>query len=211
MIMNDTAYAYSYPDMHDLNDACVTIMPILENVHPCNVKGHYGWHENLSASFINDVKSEADSDFLDDLFRSKVVQSQDRIGLILEQVKQRQKLASYNIKSIYDDLFRVEQFRSQIPYPQNYNCDSAWSGLNDSELKLRQELRHELNTVAKDMAFLSNDLRNSLLEFKLQNSKSGMMNLNETSAQYSGGLDEIIGPDGSIPNEQGEKYDIQDQ
>ena len=43
------------------------------------------------------------------------------------------------------------------------------------ELQLRSELRRELKDAAKDTAFPSKDLRESLLESKIQEQKSKML------------------------------------
>ena len=125
----------------------------------------------------------------DDFFKQKVEHSQDRVDLILGEITGREQLKSDNLIRLYDDLLRVDQFRAQIPFPQKYQKDNAWSGLNDQELRLREQIRRELKESAKDLSFPNKDMRESLLEFKLRNAKSHMMK--------GVGLDAIIEPEGS--------------
>ncbi len=70
------------------------------------------------------------------------------------------------------------------------------------ELQIRDQIRRELKDAAKDTAFPAKDLREGLLEFKLQNQKSQMMmDMNDVNdVNQIGGLEKEIGPDG--PQEQ---------
>jgi hypothetical protein len=171
----------------------------------------YSTTEMTAYSFMDDARKADSSGGIDDIFKSKIVHSEDRIALILGQLKKRDRLKYDNLKRIYDDLFRVDQFRSQIDFPQNYMRDRTWSGLNDSEMRLREQVRRELSSAAQDVSFLSNDLRNSLLDFKLQNSKASMLEDTVNSDENNlGGLDETIGPDGSLQTDPGDLHDTQD-
>jgi len=64
------------------------------------------------------------------------------------------------------------------------------------ELQIRDQIRRELKDFAKDIAFPAKDLRESLLEFKLQNQKANMM----------GGLDDVLEPDGLKTTERDMHY-----
>ena len=61
------------------------------------------------------------------------------------------------------------------------------------ELQVREQIRRELKDFAHHIAFPQKDLRESLLECKLQNRKSEMME----DTLKGGGLDETIGLDSS--------------
>lgn len=140
----------------------------------------------MADAFREGVKTiQAGSDF-SDLFNQKVELSDNRIELILGEIQARDHLGYNNLKRLYDDLFRVSTWRREIPYPQNYQKDRTWSDLNRMELQIRDQIRRELKDFARDTAFPVKDLRESLLEFKLQNQKANMM----------GGLDDVIEPDG---------------
>jgi hypothetical protein len=157
----------------------------------------YNRTESMADIFRESVKSTQTSPGFDDFFQQKVELSDDRINLVLNEISSREKLKYDNLKRLYDDLFKVSQWRVEIPFPQNYAKDRTWSDLNKSELQIRDQIRRELKDSARDTAFPVKDLRESLLEFKLQSQKSKMM----------GGLDEIIEPDGLyIPMERDMHY-----
>ena len=159
--------------------------------------------EAMADSFREGVKSIETSPDFDDFFQQKIELSDDRINLVLNEMSSRDQLKYDNLRRLYDDLFKVSQWRVEIPFPQNYAKDRTWSDLNKSELQIRDQIRRELKDSAKDMAFPQKDLRESLLEFKLQSQKSKMMDL--------GGLDEIIEPDGSYKNTERDMHYIQNQ
>lgn len=169
-------------------------------------KQTYTPSENVAYSFMEGAKMQPSGTGIDDMFRTKIVLSEDRINLLLGQLKECERLKNDNLKRIYDDLLRVDQFRAQINFPQSYMRDKAWSGLNDSELKLREQLRRELSQASHDMGFLSSTLRDSLLEFKLQNVKESQL----SSIDIGGTLDEIIEPGGSYKPNPGDLHEIQD-
>ena len=150
----------------------------------------------MADAFREGVKTiQAGSDF-SDLFNQKVELSDNRIELILGEIQARDHLGYNNLKRLYDDLFRVSTWRREIPYPQNYQKDRTWSDLNRMELQIRDQIRRELKDFARDTAFPVKDLRESLLEFKLQNQKANMM----------GGLDDVLEPDGLKTTERDMHY-----
>ena len=208
MNYDNEAYLYSkHTEMFNPKGATIRVIPDYTRLSLYQPGQQYTPSETLACSFMDAAKSADVSMDIDDIFKTKIGHSEDRIDLILGQLKERDRLKYDNLARIYDDLFRVDQFRAEIPHPQNYLKDSAWSGLNDNELKLREQIRRELTSSSQDMAFLSNDLRNSLLEFKLQNSKQAMF---EDSVNIGGTLDELIAPDGTYEIQQGETYDQPD-
>jgi hypothetical protein len=206
------AYQYAYhTGMLTTKGAKLRFLPIYTQVIGYTPQAFYSTSDKAAYKFMEDARTESFAGGLDDIFKTDIVQSEDRIALILGQLKERDRLKYDNLARIYDDLFRVDQFRAQIPHPQNYLCDKTWSGLNDNELRLREQIRRELTTSASDMAFLSNDLRNSLLEFKLRNNEQSMLEDTINSTENNlGGLDEIIGPDGSLTTDPGDLHEIQD-
>jgi hypothetical protein len=208
MNYDNEAYLYSkHTEMFNPKGAKVRVIPDYNQLNLYQPVQHYTPSETVAYSFMDAAKSADVSMDIDDIFKTKIGHSEDRIDLILGQLKERDRLKYDNLQRIYDDLFRVDQFRAEIPHPQNYLKDNTWSGLNDSELKLREQIRRELTSSSQDMAFLSNDLRNSLLEFKLQNSKQAMFE----DSDVGGTLDKLlIAPDGALQTRQGETYDPPD-
>lgn len=163
----------------------------------------YSPSEDLAYSFMQPEQNVSQTSDIDDIFKSKLINSKDNIDLLLSQINERDKLKHDNLARIYDDLLRVDQFRAQINFPQKYLKDKTWTDLNSSELRLREQIRREMQASAQDLAFLQNDLRRGLLEYKLQNQKQGMMD----DMSIGGTLDELIEPDGSLPIDPGETYE----
>lgn len=112
---------------------------------------------------------------ISDFFGQKRELSQYKTDLILGEISGRESLLHSNLKRIYDDLLLIFNWRHCRPFPFNYATDKTWTDLNKMELQLRSELRRELKDAAKDTAFPSKDLRESLLESKLQEQKSRML------------------------------------
>ena len=110
--------------------------------------------------------------------------AEDRIDLILGELDSRDRLKYENLGRLYSDLLRVSSWRRELPFPDRYQRGRTWTQLNQMELSLRDQIRRELKDSVRDTAFPGKDLRESLLEFKLQNQKS----------QLLGGLDEVIEP-----------------
>ena len=197
--------AYGYHNhIQNLQGAKVRIIPGIEYLRPRHTYSvPYSPTEQTVSSFMHASQEPQESSGFDDFFKQKVEHSQDRVDLILGEITGRERLKSDNLIRLYDDLLRVDQFRAQIPFPQKYQKDNAWSGLNDQELRLREQIRRELKESAKDLSFPSKDMRESLLEFKLRNAKSHMMK--------GVGLDEIIEPEGSYKPSESDIYGKQNQ
>ena len=122
--------------------------------------------------------------------------TKDKMSLIRGQIEARQGI-SYDILSrIYDDIFTVEKLRTGLPFPARYEQGKSWSDLNKHELDLRVEVRKEMKEVLKDNSFSTKDLRDSILEYKVQSMESKLM---------SGGLEDTIEPDGSY-QQQGDTH-----
>lgn len=144
---------------------------------------------STTVSFMENIRNSQAKPDIEDFFQQKIELSDDRIKLILGEIMSRDRLRYENLNRLYEDLFRIDQWRAEIPFPQNYLKDRAWSDLNRMELQIRDQIRRETKDFAKDTAFPIKDLREGLLEFKLQNQKSKMMDI--------GGLDDVIKPAGS--------------
>jgi len=157
----------------------------------------YRMAEAMASLFLESTRNSQSGADLEDLFQQKVESEGDRINLILNQMHARDRLKYENLKSLYDDLLRIDNWRIQIPYPQSYEKGRTWTDLNKMELQIRDQIRRETKDFAKDTAFPNKDLRESLLEFKVQKNKSDIM----------GGFDEIE-PEGSYEPMRGDMYYI---
>ena len=200
------AYLYdNYNVIWNTHGARLRQVPSYCKTHFYTRLATYSPSEQTAYSFMRDAKETDSISDIDDIFKAKLGLSEDTIGLTIGQIKSREHLQHDNLARIYDDLFRVDQFRSEISFPQYYLKDNAWSDLNNQELKLREQIRRELKDSVRDLSFLQNDLRNGLVEWKNQNSKSAML------GDIGGGdtLDEILGPiepERNYKNKPGDTY-----
>lgn len=193
--MMDPRDAYLYENyIHNLAGASVHIVPGTTYVTGKIQKGYTPNYCPVSAagSFMENVRNSQAKPDIEDFFQQKIELSDDRVKLILSEILSRDRLRYENLNRLYEDLFRVDQWRAEIPFPQNYLKDRAWSDLNRMELQIREQIRRETKDFARDAAFPTKDLREGLLEFKLQNQKSKMVDL--------GGLDDVMEPLGSHKN-----------
>jgi len=167
----------------------------------------YNTAEAWADAFRESAQKTQNSSNFDDFFKQKVELSDDNINLILGEITGRESLKYENLNRLYEDLFRIDKWRAQISFPQSYLKDGTWSDLNKSELQIRDQIRRELKDSVRDLSFPTKDLRHGLLEFKLQNQKSKMME----STMELGGLDEMIEPVGSYKNMEADMHYNQNQ
>jgi len=113
---------------------------------------------------------------ISDFFGQKRKLSQYKISLILDEISGRDHIRSDNLKSLYDDLLMIGNWRLRRPYPFNYATDKTWTDLNKMELQVRDQIRRELKDAARDTAFNTKDLREGLLEDRVTEQKSAIMN-----------------------------------
>lgn len=199
--MMDQKDAYLYENhIQSLTGSQVNIIPRMPPVAGDNTKRYTPQLDSISAagSFIKNVQNSPTSADIEDFFKQKIEVSEDRVKLILYEIISRDRLRYENLKQLYEDLFRIDQWRAEIPFPQYYLKDRTWSDLNRMELQIRDQIRREMKDFVRDTAFPSKDLREGLLEFKLQNQKSKMVDL--------GGLDDVIEPGGSYKNTESDMY-----
>ena len=126
-------------------------------------------------SFLDDVRYSNKNISFDDFLNRKTQLSEDRIGLIMGEVSARERLKFENLNRLYEEIFMIDKWRTERPFPENYAKDKIWSDLNKMEMDVREKIRRELKDFSKDASFPQKDLRESLLEFKLQDGKARMM------------------------------------
>lgn len=128
-------------------------------------------------SFMEEAEKNQSMDIFEDFAGHKLEQKKDRTDLILRDIYERYYTRCRNLKSLYDDLLQVSNWRLERPFPDMYAKDRTWSDLNRMEFILREQLRRELKDFSKDTSFMSRDLRESLLEFKVQNRKNQVLDM----------------------------------
>lgn len=195
--------AYLYHNyLPDLNGASLQPLPGV----------HYLRAYNPSTS--HPVQAQKDSG-ISDFFGQKRELSQYKISLILDEISGRDGIRSDNLKSLYDDLLMIHNWRFQRPFPFNYATDKTWTDLNKMELQVRDQIRRELKDAARDTAFNIKDLREGLLEDRVTEQKSAMLNqfqdlkptesgANNYGYRDMGGLE--MGLDSPQQNQEGDLY-----
>jgi hypothetical protein len=195
--MMDQKEAYRYTSyIQNLQGAKINVLPgmqdIIDNTLPAN-------SPYLTAgTFMESVNNLGNDAVAGDFFNQKKELSEDRINLVLGEIYSRETLRNNNLKLLYEDLHKINNWRLERPFPDYYIKDRIWSDLNRSELGIREQIRREMKDTVRDMAFPQKDLRESLLEFKLQTHKNQLL-----------GEDPEMEQDGSHQIEKGDIYPYQ--
>ncbi len=186
----------SYPYKNYIQDIeKANIIPVTRVEHiTCFIPGNRTFYVSQTASsFIEEAEKNQSMDIIEDFAGHKLEQKKDRTDLILREIYERYYTRCGNLKSLYDDLLQVSNWRLERPFPDMYAKDRTWSELNRMEFVLREQVRRERKDFSKDTSFMSRDLRESLLEFKLQNRKNQMLDMGgleheikEFAADYEG-------------------------
>ena len=148
----------------------------------------------MAQSFVSSVKESEDKDSFDDFFNQKTELAEDKVNLVMGEITGRERLRYNNLKSLYENLMRINNWRLTRPFPEYYQRDRVWSDLNKMEIQIRNQVIRECRDAYKDTSFPLKDLRESLIEFKLADHKSKVLDMSDLER----GLTEVnIGPDGS--------------
>ena len=197
--MVDQKEAYNYQIyMGKLDGAKLKVVPGIQYLGAYSSTPY-----SVADHFMKNATDSHNNPDSDDFLKQKVELSEDRIGLILGEICAREGLRNDNLSHLYYDLLKVRNWRLERPYDANYMKDKTWMELTKLELQLSDQIRRELKDSAKDIAFPQKDLRQSLLEFKLQNRKATMLDIGDLEA-------DVMGPDGSY-QPTGDMYLSKDQ
>jgi len=153
--------------------AKIKILPALQYLPSPNLPGKNPY--SMAETFMGTISDSQNKGYLDDLFNQKKELSEDRVNLILGEIHGRETLKQDNLVRLYDDLLKVRNWRLERPFPEYYQKDRIWSDLNRMEIQIREQIRRELKDAARDTSFPQKDLRESLIDFKLQSQKAQMM------------------------------------
>lgn len=172
--MIDQKEAHYYRNyIPSLQGAKINVLPgmqYLANYHPPRNTPY-----TEAGAFMETISDSQNRGYLDDFFSQKKELSEDRVNLVLGEIQGREALEHDNLTRLYDDLLRVINWRLERPFPEIYKKDRLWSDLNRMELQVREQIRRELKDAARDTSFPQKDLRESLLDFKVQSQKAQMM------------------------------------
>ena len=176
--MFDLKEAYTYKDyLPGFDGATIREVPgtsFYSAYKPSKIT-HYQAATMMAEGFMEIARSKADVPEIDNFMGQKVELSEDKTRLILADITERNNLAYDNLSRLYDDLLRIDNWRCQRGYPQIYATDKTWTDLNKMEMQVRNDIRRELKDASKDIGFNSRDLREGLLEFKVNTRKEQML------------------------------------
>ena len=180
--MMDPKEAYSYQNyVAKIEKAKIRSVPKVEYSLGCNQYRDLPDNETtlMAYGFMENARNSSDNADFDNLLKRKTELSEDKVDLILHEISGRGNVNYRNLKSLYEDLLKIDNWRLQRPYPEKYLKDRVWSDLNKMEFLLWDQIRRELKDFSRDTAFPQKDLRESLLEFKLQDQKSKMLDMDD--------------------------------
>ncbi len=172
--MMDQKEAYRYTNyIQKLQGAKIKVLPGMQCISVNTMPANSPY--STAATFMESANNLGNDAVFGDFFNQKKELTGDRIDLVLGEIYSRETLRNDNLKLLYEDLLRINNWRLERPFPDNYQKDRIWSDLNRSELQIRENIRREMKDGARDTAFPIKDLRESLLEFKLQNQKNQIL------------------------------------
>jgi len=98
----------------------------------------------------------------------KKAKYRDKVDLVLDELSRREHIKYDNLMRIYGDLLDVYCAKVQLDPTHFYTKSKAWLDLFNQELNLKKQIRSELRDMYKDTTTASKELRESLLEYKVQ-------------------------------------------
>jgi len=172
--MMDHKEAYRYVNyIQNLHGSKINILP--PTIYPIDKPHIEDSHQTAASAFMEYANNHENAGGFDDFFKQKVELSEDKIDLILADIYRREALRKSNLLMLYEDLLKIDNWRLERPFPEYYSKDRIWSDFNRSELQIREQIRREMKDTTRDLAFPQKDLRESLLEFKLQTHKNQLL------------------------------------
>ena len=126
-------------------------------------------------AFMDSAQKSTENFTIDDIFHQKLSLAEDRTSLILNEILEKNAIHKSNLSSLYEELFMIDQWRSQRSFPESYQKDKTWMEFNKMELQIRDQIRREIKDSIRARSFNEKDLREALLDFKKQNQKSQIM------------------------------------
>jgi len=170
----DHKEAYRYTNyIQNLHGSKIKILPPM--ICPIDNPDIGDNHQAAASTFMEYANNQENVGGFDDFFKQKIELSEDKVNLILSDIYRREALRKSNLLMLYEDLLKINNWRLERPFPDYYSKDRIWSDFNRSELQIREQIRREMKDTARDLAFPQKDLRESLLEFKLQTHKNRLL------------------------------------
>ena len=135
----------------------------------------YTMTNEMAQVFMQESQNPTKKPEIEDFAQNEIGMSEDKINLILGEIKSRERLRNDNLDSLYGDLFKIYNWRNCRTFPMDMATDNVWLDMNKMELDIRDKIRRELKDSVRDTSFPEKDLRESLLEYKTKNQESQML------------------------------------
>ena len=133
----DLKDAYLYENhIQDLANARVRATPSTSYISG-NIRQEYTpffYTVPAALSFMENVTNSQAKPDIEDFFQHKIELSNDRVKLILSEILSRDRLKYENLNRLYEDLFKIDQWRAGIPFSQKYLQNRALAGLSRKEI-----------------------------------------------------------------------------
>ncbi len=176
---------YNYDSyISNFSGATVRVLPTFPSISPSSHQ-HRDAATEAALSLIEDTiptESVTENDLFD-FFSQKNEIARDTANLIAANIQERFRLRNDNISQLYDDLLKIDNWRLERPFPENYFKDKLWMDFNKLELKIHEQIRREQQDTLRDTAFAKKDLRESVIDLK---------KLQQKQSIFAGGLEEAI-------------------
>ena len=142
--------------------------------------------------FIHQMEKRQPTGALDDLIDLRLHLARAKTELILAQVEQIRRQKEYNLNGITYDQLKVDNLILALS-PQIYKDYRKLFDFYKRKLDLSREARTEETRFLRNTTWLGRELRQSLLELKLETEKRGFLSdlddrSEDTNKGYTGGL-----------------------
>ena len=109
----------------------------------------------------------------------KKARYRDKVDLVLDELSRREAVKYDNLMRIYGDLLDVYCAKVQLDPTHFYTKSKTWLDLFNQELNLKKQIRSELRDLYKDTSHATKELRESLLEYKVQAQKYKLFSIED--------------------------------
>ncbi|MBD3377965.1 hypothetical protein GF406_23250 [candidate division KSB1 bacterium] len=198
------AISQSYTGIYDpatfnqLQDASISSVPWQQYAvahDPHNATGYT--IGDIARGFMETFQEAQKSADEVDLISGKAELSTDKIDLILGDIQARDQLTYANLQRLYDDLARIGSLRLEMSTHPDYLPDKTKLDLHKMEMQAHDLIRRELKDASRELGFAHKELRESLLEAKLQGMKTALMNDDGAAFDSLESLESSLG----VPNQ----------
>jgi hypothetical protein len=135
----------------------------------------YEYAKQAVQAYITDRRYLQNFDPNKDIFSLKSDQAAERIQLIKGDMRITNHVTEQNLKSLYQELLMLGTWEMQLPFEKVYSKERTWLDLKKMVLDVRKQIREEIRSSARDTAMLRKELRDAILEHRLETKQMRLM------------------------------------